>query len=386
MGLPKGWDATAHDEWQAGRKGPAVALVLARLNTEPNPQAELALQASYYFFLENAFEPARQVLQTAAVAHPDHLPLRLNLAVLCSRTGDHQAARDNLLQYLESGGTDAGAFDGLAAACHKLGEDEAAAAWGRKAIARKSTEASLLASPLTLGTPRTSGASVIAFTLWGENPRYLRGAVHNAMRASQIYPGFVCRFYLDASVPADIVGTLANLGAETCMDDGEPSNIQRLTRRFLVADDPNVARYLVRDCDSLINSREAAAVRLWSDSGKAFHVMRDWWTHTDPILAGMWGGLGGALPPLAPLIADYRPKMMETPNWDQWFLRDRIWPSIRSETLVHDRCFHGDASLPFPGLPPRGNLHVGQDEYAVRRKQQEAELTPFKDVAPSLGL
>jgi hypothetical protein len=170
------------------------------------------------------------------------------------------------------------------------------------------------------------------------------------------------------------------------MDEGEPSTRHRLTRRFHVADDPEVARYLVRDCDSLVNAREAAAVSVWLESGKPFHVMRDWWTHTDPILAGMWGGVGGVLPPIAPLIESYRSKEIETPNWDQWFLRDRIWPSIRSSALVHDRLFASQGSLPFPGTQPFGNLHVGQNEFAVRKREQAADLARFKNSVPSLDL
>lgn len=386
MGLPKGWDATAHGEWEAKRRAPAIAITLARLNSDPDPTADLALQAAYYLFLDNAFDPAKAILETALSKRPDHLPLLLNLAVLCTRTKDHVATRTHLEKYIALGGTDFGAFDGLATACHKLGDPDAAANWGRQAIAEKTARAKRLAPPLRLGSPRGGGAAVIAFSLWGKNPRYLRGAVHNAVRSQQVYPGYRCRFYLDASVPDDVIVTLDRLGAETIVEGGEPSTIHRLTRRFLVADDPNVGRYLVRDCDSLVNAREAAAAGLWVESGKSFHVMRDWWTHTDPILAGMWGGLGGVLPPIAPLIADYKPGTMETPNWDQWFLRDRIWPSIRAHALVHDRCFHDGDSLPFPGLPPRGNLHVGQDEYAVRRDQQAEELAPFKVATPSLQL
>lgn len=386
MGLPKGWDPAAHAEWEAKRGSQAIAHVVARLKAEPAPSAELALQASYYLFLGNAFAPARQILETAEKQHPNHLPLLLNLAVLCARTHDFAAARKRLERYLELGGKDVGAADGLAAACHKLGDDGAARLWGQRAIAQKTEEAAKLAPPLKLGKPRSQGSWVLSFSLWGENPRYLRGAVHNALRAPQVYPDIRCRFYLDASVPADVAGLLAKLNAEIIIEDGAPDSRHRLTRRFLVADDPSVQRYLVRDCDSLVNAREAAAVRLWIDSDKPFHIMRDWWTHTDPILAGMWGGIGGVLPPLAPLIATYKPRTMETPNWDQWFLRDRIWPSIRKHALVHDRCFHDGDSLPFPGLPPRGNLHVGQDEFAVRREEQAAELAPFKAAAPSLKL
>ena len=37
---------------------------------------------------------------------------------------------------------------------------------------------------------------------------------------------------------------------------------------------------------------ELNAVEAWINSGRWFHVMRDWWSHTDPVLAGMWGSEG----------------------------------------------------------------------------------------------
>ncbi|HVF38229.1 MAG TPA: tetratricopeptide repeat protein [Sphingomicrobium sp.] len=386
MAIPKRWDQAAHAEWEAKRPNHALDRLMGLLNAVPNPPVDLALQAAYYLFLLSAYDPARHILETAAKANPDHLQLLLNLAVLQSRTRADVEARKTLEHYVELGGNDVAAFDGLCTACHRTGDDESARSWGRRAIEEKTRLAEASAAPLKLGKPRRAGRSVVAFSLWGDNPRYLRGALHNAMRAPMVYPGFTCRFYLDRSVPADLGAALEQLGSEIVMDDGEPSTRHRLTRRFLVADDPAVATYLVRDCDSLINVREAAAVGLWLDSDKSFHVMRDWWTHTDPILAGMWGGRGGVLPPLAPLLDGYKSGRMETPHWDQWFLRDRVWPSVRPHALVHDRLFATDGSLPFPGREPPGNLHVGQDEYAVRRGPQAAELAPFAARVPSLGL
>ena len=92
------------------------------------------------------------------------------------------------------------------------------------------------------------------------------------------------------------------------------------------------------------------------------------------------------LPPLAPIIETYRSKAVETANWDQWFLRDRIWPSIRDTALVHDRMFRTPGSEPFPGAQPQGNLHVGQNEFAVRKAEQAHELDSFRESVPSLKL
>lgn len=154
----------------------------------------------------------------------------------------------------------------------------------------------------------------------------------------------------------------------------------------MVSDDVQVGYFLVRDCDSLLSKREAAAVGEWLASGKYFHVMRDWWTHTDLILAGMWGGIAGILPPMAELIESYSSAHMVTANWDQWFLRDRIWGLIRNDCLVHDRLFNATGGRSFPVPDPEEGRHVGQDEFSVRRPEQEAFLAHWAETVPSLKL
>lgn len=132
--------------------------------------------------------------------------------------------------------------------------------------------------------------------------------------------------------------------------------------RFEVIGEPQVARFLVRDADSLINTQERAAVDEWLASDRYFHVMRDWYTNTDLILAGLWGGVGGVLPPLKQLAARFKPFRMNTRNYDQDFLRMAVWPTVRRSCLTHDGYFDCLDSKPFPPwgrLPP--GAHVGQD-------------------------
>src|SRR5262249_55665739 len=57
----------------------------------------------------------------------------------------------------------------------------------------------------------TPGKRVIAFSLWGREPRYLVGAVRNAELAARVYPGWTCRFYVGRSVPSATVRRLAAL-------------------------------------------------------------------------------------------------------------------------------------------------------------------------------
>ena len=55
-----------------------------------------------------------------------------------------------------------------------------------------------------------------------------------------------------------------------------------------MADDPSVARFLIRDADSRLNLRENAAVHEWIESGYSFHIMRDHTAHFVPINGGMF--------------------------------------------------------------------------------------------------
>ena len=63
-------------------------------------------------------------------------------------------------------------------------------------------------------------------------------------------------------------------------------------------------------------------------------------------------------------------RILETPNADQIFLREMIWPHVRQSVLIHDRCFRPRDSCLWPGLQPDGKMHVGQNEYAVREQAQ----------------
>jgi hypothetical protein len=380
-----GFDEQAAQDWQAGRQQQALQRMWA-LATRADADVAIVLQAMYYMYCAGTFRPAQEIARSACQRFPDDLTLLLNSGVIELRMEDYAAARLLFERYLGLGGTEEAALDGLATACHELGEDDVASQWGARAIDAKTQRASQRFPSIELGSPRTTGRDVIAFSLWGDNPRYLRGALHNAIRARDIYPGFTCRFVVDSSVPSDLLSALAGEGAEVHRDDREPSLLRRLARRFLVADDPGVRRYLIRDADSIVNPREAGAVAEWIADDRPFHVMRDWWTHTDPILAGMWGGIGGVLPPLEPLLTTYEPEHLVTAHIDQWFLRDCIWPSIRPVTTVHDRCFRTEGSRPFPSPTPPGDEHVGQNEHNASIEKQADELAAFARSVPSLAL
>lgn len=387
-GLPKGWDEEAHAHWLANRRHDAINRILIPINEQSQkPPKPLLAQFAYYLFLLPDYRAAAGVLARASTLYPDDLEVQLNLATAQSRAKDHDAAVATAEAYIAKGGSDANLFDMLAHSQYRRGKPDEARQAGERSLAIKDEQAAApegsKLNPIPADTEEKP--RIISFSLWGSNPRYLRGALHNVIAARRIYPDWTCRFYVDSSVDAGFAGALKGEGAEIIQHPilGMP---QRLSRRFLVADDPGVGRFMVRDCDSVVNQREALAVEEWIASGKPFHIMRDWWTHTDPMLAGMWGGIGGVLPSMQILLSAYKPKHLETPNWDQWFLRDRVWALVRDQALVHDRYFASRNAVPFPGEAPPGNVHVGQDEFAVRRNVQRAILGDWLQKLPILKM
>jgi len=202
------------------------------------------------------------------------------------------------------------------------------------------------ASPLPAQPSEGRTRRIISFSLWGSVPLYTQGALENVRLAAEFYAGWTCRVYHDDSVPASVLGDLAGAGAELVRMEPGSGPTQGLFWRFLASDDPTVSHFLCRDADSRLNSREKAAVDDWIASGLPFHVMRDHIMHTDLMLAGMWGGRAGVLPPMAPLVRAVA-RSDGGRLQDQRFLGRFIWPLIEDCCLVHDSA-HAGHGHPFP--------------------------------------
>ncbi|WP_295888717.1 hypothetical protein [uncultured Thiohalocapsa sp.] len=91
--------------------------------------------------------------------------------------------------------------------------------------------------------------NVISFSLWGDLPIYNVGAVENAKLRRLLYPGWTCRFYVDASVPPQTLSALRAHAADIVEMDAE-AGFKRLFWRFLPAQERDVDRFIVRNCVS----------------------------------------------------------------------------------------------------------------------------------------
>ena len=191
--------------------------------------------------------------------------------------------------------------------------------------------------------------SVISYSLYGNSPKYCEVAILNVKLAKSIYPEWKCRFYVDKTVPEEVISRLKQENVEIIFVNQEQSEIPGTFWRFLVIDDESVDKFMIRDADSLISYKEKAAVKEWLNSGKYFHVMRDSRMHNELILAGMWGGYNGVIKNMFGLMKDYLKEDMDVNRIsDQVFLRKRIWKTVIQSALVHDSYHLGKEGKPYP--------------------------------------
>ncbi|MDR2991545.1 MAG: hypothetical protein LBU72_06410 [Burkholderiaceae bacterium] len=210
---------------------------------------------------------------------------------------------------------------------------------------------------------QTRERNVIAFSLFGGNSKYCEPAVLNVQEQPKIYPHWVCRFYVDDSVPEHVISRLRAGGGQIVPVEGAALQWPGPMWRFLALGDALAHRVLFRDADSLISPREAAAVDQWLSSGKRFHMMRDDSSHTELILAGLWGVVGGSLPPLEQLMQRFMSAPLASRHFaDQYFLRQYVWPYARASLMQHDSMFDFMDAAPFPTPKGADEPNVGYRE------------------------
>ena len=209
---------------------------------------------------------------------------------------------------------------------------------------------------------------LITFSLWGDDPKYIEGAIQNAELASRLYPDWTCRFYVSRQdvgyqTPSNDrclneVYMKLHLDKHEVVIVNEPPDWTGMFWRFYPASEDDVEVFISRDCDSRITAREVAAVQEWMSGPKLIHSMRDHPEHSVPILGGMWGAKNGALPDLKDQIEEYT----KGDFWqvDQNFLRDIVWPANYHKVLAHDdwNRFPQAETKPFP-TPREADNFVG---------------------------
>ena len=266
-------------------------------------------------------------------------------------------------------------YDRMADLHNKLGNTKEGQRYGALSLKLKDQQNAIKpAWPLPSVTPPAftpdPSVNIVAYSLYGSNPRYCEGAVLNCHAVARLLPGWSCRFYHDQSVPDDVLLRLRRAGAQLLLvNDGVKKQIPPLMWRNLVVDSPEVHRFLLRDADAVVSEREKICVDAWLRSPFWFHLIRDWGTHSELMLAGLWGGCSGVIPDMRQEIIRYMSPGNRSPSHhDQHFLRECLWPTVRQSVLSHDSQFDFFNNTPMEPLPPvndvnsdEGERHIGSN-------------------------
>ena len=204
---------------------------------------------------------------------------------------------------------------------------------------------------------------VISYSLWGDKPIYMIGAIENAKDAITMYPDFECWFYIHKpTVPEAVIEELSKFSnVKIILKDGDLSSSRAMTWRFEAIDDPDVEIMMSRDTDSRFLLREKLAVEAWLASGYLFHIMRDHPAHGTLILGGMFGTRKLSAIPSWKILIDTIYQTSQR-DYDQTFLAKYIYPHIRNNALIHASfCkYPNEVSIPFP-IPYDSDFHfVGE--------------------------
>lgn len=195
---------------------------------------------------------------------------------------------------------------------------------------------------------------VLSYSLYGKDEKYLDGILKNLWKKHEyFYQDWKIWIYCDKYNFNKLTKVKIHSGFKCSLFNmGESDKGQGMCWRFLPTMNPTIDYVIMRDADSLINPREAAAVKDWIKSEKLAHVMRDHPHHFSyPIFGGMWGIKGGSLP-----LMDYW--ISEWPKWgergdDLRLLAKYVWPIIKDDCLIHT--IKG-AGILFPEHDPYSNF------------------------------
>lgn len=178
----------------------------------------------------------------------------------------------------------------------------------------------------------------ISYSLWGNNAKYLVGALANARLAQILYPGWTCRFYVAREVPCWLTEKLSAASNTEIVRVDAPGSLAAAFWRFDICADSAFDVVIFRDTDSRPTVREKAMVEDWLRGGKSVHIIRDHPLHCERMLAGMWGCRSGGLRDIKVQAERWEPKY----NYgdDQAFLEAIIYSRFRLDMMVHDEFQH----------------------------------------------
>ena len=209
-----------------------------------------------------------------------------------------------------------------------------------------------------------NSTSVISMSMHGSNLDILFGAIRNTLLMKLYYPKWKMRIFISNSkeehiVPSSVLQKLQILGAEIVTVNSNIAQLPPYCWKYLIADDPSVSIFLVRDAVARLNAREASAVNAWlrHASSRGFHCMRDHQNHKQhSIVDGLWGGTGNYIrgqlkTSMESFLLNFYAHEHDPDNQTmQIFLNETLWQNVKHEAMCHDSVSGNDwpSCVPFP--------------------------------------
>ena len=174
---------------------------------------------------------------------------------------------------------------------------------------------------------------IISYSLFGNEKKYIDGAIWNALNYKAYFPDWKARFYIREPIAPEIEAILAkHAEIEVCESDAK----NMYSVRFLPLVDDSTC--IVRDVDSRFTVRDVRCVKEWLESDKKFHTIRDHPYHIDeqyPIQGGLWGKRGvienKLILKLVKHICETETKLYS----DQAWLKNNIWKHYHDQFMIH---------------------------------------------------
>lgn len=209
---------------------------------------------------------------------------------------------------------------------------------------------------------------IISFSLYNGRKKDVLNAIVNCFLSKSVYPGWICRFYVDHTTPLEVVQCLRTFDHVEVVEMPERPEMAgkpdgwKMFWRFLAASDPDVEVMISRDGDSLLSHREKACVDEWIASDKGFHIIRDHCYHSQKVMGGVWGAKKGTVPNMTELVENF----LQGGTYDQGFLADHVYPKVVADNnlMVHyDKDQKKMGGEPSSGYFPDGGMHFPPYEH-----------------------
>ena len=185
---------------------------------------------------------------------------------------------------------------------------------------------------------------LISFSIYGNDPKYIQGAIENAKMKNDNFSDWTLRFYIQSDVPniEELVQSLRFYGSEIVIRDDIG-----MSSRFEAVSDGTADIVIVRDTDSRLTNRDGFMVSQWLENGSPVHIIRDHPSHRSLVMGGMFGIRSGEVSEMfgREFVAFKNAINQRTPGWDwkrdydQRFLNAAIFPKVKDIAFTQDEYF-----------------------------------------------